>query len=53
MAPPTANFDAADPECDFDCVPNQGRAMPIPVAMSNSFAFGGINAALIFRAIGS
>ncbi len=53
MAPPTANFDAPDPECDFDCVPNQGRAMPVPAAMSNSFAFGGINAALIFRSLGS
>lgn len=52
MAPPTANFDAPDPECDFDCVPNEARAMPIPVAMSNSFAFGGLNAALIFRSLG-
>lgn len=51
MAPPTANFDAPDPECDIDCVPNQGRAMPIPVAMSNSFAFGGLNTALIFKAL--
>lgn len=52
MAPPTAHFDAPDPECDFDCVPNEGRAMPIPVAMSNSFAFGGLNAALIFKSLG-
>lgn len=51
MAPPTANFDAPDPECDIDCVPNQGRAMPIPFAMSNSFAFGGLNTALIFKAL--
>lgn len=51
MAPPTANFDAADPECDIDCVPNQARAMPIPAAMSNSFAFGGLNTALIFKAL--
>jgi len=51
MAPPTAHFDAPDPECNFDCVPNQARAMPIPVAMSNSFAFGGLNTALIFRAL--
>ncbi len=49
IAPPTANFDATDPECDIDCIPNQSRAMPIPVAMSNSFAFGGLNTALIFR----
>lgn len=51
MAPPTAHFDAPDPECNFDCVPNQARAMPIPVAMSNSFAFGGLNTALIFKAL--
>ncbi|HEV7257954.1 MAG TPA: beta-ketoacyl-[acyl-carrier-protein] synthase family protein [Bosea sp. (in: a-proteobacteria)] len=51
MAPPTANFDAPDPECDFDCVPNEGRAMPIPVAMSNSFGFGGLNTALVFRSL--
>jgi nodulation protein E len=51
IAPPTAHFDAADPECDLDCVPNQARTMPIPAAMSNSFAFGGLNTALIFRAL--
>lgn len=51
IAPPTANFDAPDPECDIDCVPNQARPMPIPVAMSNSFAFGGLNTALIFRTL--
>ncbi|RYE33287.1 MAG: beta-ketoacyl-[acyl-carrier-protein] synthase family protein [Hyphomicrobiales bacterium] len=51
IAPPTAHFDAPDPECDLDCVPNQGRAMPIPAAMSNSFAFGGLNTALIFKAL--
>lgn len=51
IAPPTANFDAPDPECDFDCVPNEGRAMAIPAAMSNSFAFGGLNAALVFRSL--
>ncbi|MCA0418574.1 MAG: beta-ketoacyl-[acyl-carrier-protein] synthase family protein [Proteobacteria bacterium] len=51
MAPPTANFDAPDPECDIDCVPNQARPMPIPAAMSNSFAFGGLNTALIFKSL--
>lgn len=51
IAPPTAHFDAPDPECDIDCVPNQARAMPIPAAMSNSFAFGGLNTALIFKAL--
>lgn len=51
MAPPTAHFDAPDPDCDIDCIPNVGRSMAIPVAMSNSFAFGGLNAALIFKAV--
>ncbi|KPF61862.1 nodulation protein E [Bosea sp. AAP35] len=51
MAPPTANFDAIDPECDIDCIANVGRSMPIAVAMSNSFAFGGLNAALIFKSL--
>lgn len=52
LAPPTANFDEPDPECPIDCIPNQARAMPIPLAMSNSFAFGGLNAALVFRRLG-
>ncbi|WP_454656499.1 beta-ketoacyl-[acyl-carrier-protein] synthase family protein [Bosea beijingensis] len=51
IAPPTANFDAPEPECDIDCVPNQARPMPIPAAMSNSFAFGGLNTALIFKTL--
>lgn len=50
LAPPTANFDEPDPDCDLDCIPNEARRMPIPVAMSNSFAFGGLNASLVFRA---
>jgi len=49
LAPPTANFEEADPECDIDVIPNQGRAMPIDVAISNSFAFGGLNASLVFK----
>lgn len=51
IAPPTANFDAPDPDCDFDCVPNEARSLHISAAMSNSFAFGGLNAALVFRAL--
>jgi len=47
MAHPTAHFDAPDPECNFDCVPNQAWAMPVLVAMSNSCAFTGLKAALI------
>ncbi len=48
--PPTANFTAPDPQCDLDVVPNQGRAIQVECALSNSFAFGGLNAVLAFRA---
>lgn len=48
VAPPTINLDEADPECDLDYVPHTKRAMPIRHVLSNSFGFGGTNAALIF-----
>ena len=49
ILPPTANFNERDPECDVDCVPNQARAAAVSVAMSNGFAFGGLNAVLVAR----
>ncbi|MGE5244556.1 MAG: beta-ketoacyl-ACP synthase II [Betaproteobacteria bacterium] len=49
VAPPTINLDQPDEECDLDYVPNAARAMPIRYALSNSFGFGGTNAALLFK----
>jgi nodulation protein E len=49
ILPPTMGFREADPECAIDCVPNAARPAPIRVAMSNSFAFGGLNAVLLLR----
>ena len=49
MAPPTINLECRDPECDLDYIPNKARTMPIQYALSNSFGFGGTNAALIFK----
>jgi 3-oxoacyl-[acyl-carrier-protein] synthase II len=49
MAPPTINYENPDPDCDLDYVPNQARPMPIEYVLSNSFGFGGTNAALLFK----
>ena len=49
VLPPTANHHEVDPECDLDVVPNASRKKDIHVALSNSFAFGGLNAVLAFR----
>jgi nodulation protein E len=51
IAPPTINFLDADPRCPINAVPNEARKISIKAAMSNSFAFGGINAVLIVRAL--
>jgi nodulation protein E len=48
--PPTANFTEPDPACNLDVVPNQSRSASIEYALSNSFAFGGLNAVLVFKA---
>jgi nodulation protein E len=53
VLPPTANYTEPDPACDLDVIPNQSRTAQVECALSNSFAFGGLNAVLAFRRVDS
>ena len=51
VIPPTANFTSPDPACNLDVVPNQPRTVSVDAAISNTFAFGGLNATLVFKRV--
>lgn len=50
ILPPTVNYTRPDPACDLDVVPNAARTQQVEACLSNSFAFGGLNAVLAFKA---
>jgi 3-oxoacyl-(acyl-carrier-protein) synthase len=50
IIPPTINYETPDPVCDLDYVPNTARKQNVRTVLSNSFGFGGTNAALLFKA---
>ena len=49
VVPPTINYETPDPDCDLDYVPNKSRPAKLDYVLSNSFGFGGTNAALLFK----
>lgn len=49
ILPPTMNFETRDPDCDLDYIPNRARPAEVDYVLSNSFGFGGTNAALLFK----
>ncbi len=49
ILPPTVHFTTSDPDCDLDVLPNEARPVQVEAALSNAFAFGGLNAVLAFR----
>ena len=51
VVPPTIGFQRPDPECDIDCVPNTAREAKVTAALSNAFAFGGLNAVIALTAV--
>jgi nodulation protein E len=51
VLPPTANFTTPDPSCNLDVIPNEARNARVDGALSNSFAFGGLNAVLALRSL--
>lgn len=51
VVPPTANYLGPDPDCDLDHVPNTARKAKVRAAFSNSLAFGGLNAVVVFKAV--